>query len=92
MLQTLFILTVIIIGGTLVGLIQVQRFGGGSKRNMVLTGLIFYAMISAIFFIEGESPVWLVLIFSLLLIPTGIVTSWIIQKINSFVRQMKGRK
>ena len=92
MLQTSFILAVILIGGILSGLIQVSRFGGGSKRNMVLTGLVFYAMVSVFLLIEGERPVWLVLIFSLLLIPTGILTSWIIQKLIRFVRQMNGGK
>jgi hypothetical protein len=92
MVQTLWILGILLFGGILGGVIQIARFGGGSKRNMVLTGCVAYATMVICLLIGGEKPVWLVMIILLVLIPAGYGSAWVVQKLIEYAKQTNSGK
>jgi hypothetical protein len=86
------IFLVIILWMLLTMLLNIPKYGLGSKRNMILTGVVGYLAVVTCIIVDGEDWAWVASIVLLFLIPTGYLASYLLNKIYIYIKTSKDLK
>ena len=70
----------------LTGIIHLPSIKIQDKWRMILSGIFMYLALTISLVISGETPVWLLFIASIWLIPVGMLASLLMIKLHQWVK------